>query len=516
MKILNRLYGWYGKRMVLTAATLIVVLIVTGIVVQFILNKSNQNVSAEADLPLVKVQNIAALNGDATFRVTGSISAISEARLQTEAGGRITGVNVELGEAVQAGTIIATIENSAQNAALLQAEGAYEQALANAASSESSTQSAATSLNAALSDAINTYRSGFISTDSSVRNTVDDLFTNLESSVPGFLLDSFGTAVSLIAERQAIEPMLTTWGEDVNSVDSGNVDERLEKALVSVERVSRFAETLAALVARQETSASFTQTQKDTLEAEFVSVRTTLNQTLLSLQGAQTSITSAKEALNRAQIAGINADVSIASAQVKSALGSLRAAQSNYQKTIVRSPISGVVNALYVKTGDYVSPSQDAAVIANNNALEVTAYVTELESKRLQLGDLVVLDENVSGRITQIAPAVNPSTGKVEVKIQAESSELTNGDIVNVIFTTSLDSDKTERGDIVIPITALKVETDRIIVFTVSDGLLVAHPITEGPLLGDSIVVREGLSTSMDIVVDARGLNEGDAVEIAE
>ncbi len=69
--------------------------------------------------------------------------------------------------------------------------------------------------------------------------------------------------------------------------------------------------------------------------------------------------------------------------------------------------------------------------------------------------------------------------------------------------------------EVIIPITALKVETDRIVVFTVSDeGRLVAHPVTEGPLLGSNILIKEGVTSDMEIVIDARGLNEGDEVEI--
>ena len=76
---------------------------------------------------------------------------------------------------------------------------------------------------------------------------------------------------------------------------------------------------------------------------------------------------------------------------------------------------------------------------------------------------------------------------------------------------TELQSDQ----DIIIPITALKVETDRIIVFTITDdSILEAHQVTEGPLLGTNIIIESGITPDMEIVLDARGLNEGDRVTI--
>jgi hypothetical protein len=51
-------------------------------------------------------------------------------------------------------------------------------------------------------------------------------------------------------------------------------------------------------------------------------------------------------------------------------------------------------------------------------------------------------------------------------------------------------------------------------VFTVASSTLVAHPVVFGDIAGGQVEVTQGLSLDMDIVVDARGLSEGQAVVV--
>ena len=215
----------------------------------------------------------------------------------------------------------------------------------------------------------------------------------------------------------------------------------------------------------------------------------------------------------RAEIAGTGLEVSASEAQVKQALGQLRTAEANLEKTIFRSPISGTLNQLAVEVGDFVNMFETIARVANNDALEVTAFVNESERNRIAVGDGVVIAGKYDGVITNIAPTVDPVTRKVEVQIGTETTELTNGDSVSI----TLNGSTSAIDEIVIPITALKVETDRIVVFTVSnENTLIANEVSEGPIVGSSIVIRNGLTPDMEIVLDARGRNEGDKVSLGQ
>jgi len=43
---------------------------------------------------------------------------------------------------------------------------------------------------------------------------------------------------------------------------------------------------------------------------------------------------------------------------------------------------------------------------------------------------------------------------------------------------------------------------------------LVAHPVTLGPIQGGKILLSEGVTADMEIVTDARGLQEGQEVVV--
>jgi hypothetical protein len=71
-------------------------------------------------------------------------------------------------------------------------------------------------------------------------------------------------------------------------------------------------------------------------------------------------------------------------------------------------------------------------------------------------------------------------------------------------------------GPIIIPIAALKLTPQGGNVFTIStSSTLVAIPVKEGAILGEEIQILEGLTGSEVIVTDARGLKEGQIVEVS-
>ena len=219
----------------------------------------------------------------------------------------------------------------------------------------------------------------------------------------------------------------------------------------------------------------------------------------------------AKQNLDRANINATGGTTSLASAQLKQALGNLKAAQANLDKTILRSPISGTINSLTVQSGDYISAFKNVAVVANNSALEIVTYVGDTERDNLNVGDKVLIENNYEGVITQIAPAVDGLTRKTEVRIATENSNIKNGDTVKI--TNHSDSQTTVK-DIKVPLTAVKFEVEDGSIFVVREGKLESVAVKLGNISGNSVTVLEGLSANDEFVIDARGLLSGTQVEI--
>lgn len=513
MNILNRLYTWYGKRTVLTVFAVVLGLVIAGIIIASLNADPVVEAPGTSILPVVELSRVDAFGSQSLFKVIGEVKATSEARLQAEAGGRITNVNVELGDTVHAGQVIASFENSSQRAALLQAEGAYEAALASAASSEVSVESAQEAVDAARSSALSIYRSSYITAEGILRNDIDDLFTIVNDQAIGIRIDSKGQANVLNAERNALDTEIAQWQTQKDNVTVNSIDRELGDTKDLVNRMAAFVEQLSSLLSDTDITSSFTEADKTAMIGAIYSARTSLNGLSSGLEQAETAIVNAQNAFEQAQLTGSSDVSSAASAQIKIALGSLRAAQASYEKTIVRTPISGVVNALYLTPGEYASMGAPAVVIANNGALEVVTALNADEADMIAIGDTVHIDDIATGVVTAIAPAIDPLSGKKEVRIGIQDDvQLTNGDTVNIEFSRNTEK---ETDTITIPLSALKITTNDPVVFSVSEqNTLVSNTVKIGKVMGDVVEIIEGLSHDSVIVVDARGLRDGETVEV--
>jgi RND family efflux transporter MFP subunit len=206
-------------------------------------------------------------------------------------------------------------------------------------------------------------------------------------------------------------------------------------------------------------------------------------------------------------------------ANVTTALGGLHAAQANLEKTFVRAPISGTIVSLPITKGGYVSSFSQVAQISNPNALEVDVYITSDDSKTLAVGGKALIDESTNGVIVFIAPALDPTTGKILVKIGISNGQntLTDGDTVSVSLDRSIKigSKINPKTTLTIPIVATKITPAGPIVFTISESnTLIANNVTLGDILGSRVIVLSGITSDMEIVKDARGLTEGQEIII--
>lgn len=512
--MIQKLYSWYGKRTVVSVLGLIVALIAVGL---FMYLTGTKSVIEEATIqrPEVQVKAVGEVTGTASLSVVGSVEAVSEARLRTEAGGRITAVNAEIGANVRAGTVLASIENSREAAAVLQAQGSYEAALAGAEQSDSGVRGAEARLKAAEDGALSTVRAAYTNGNRVLLSSIDQFFSNPDSQIPGVRIDTNDTSF-LNTERVALRTEMMVWQKNVANAQPSELPARFSEAEAITERLIVLIDIFTEETTNAANSETLLGAPVSSYTAGLLSERNSLNATLASVQAARAELTSAQEGLAQAQIGGTGSGVSLANAQVKIALGTLRAAQANYEKTLVRTPISGVVNALYVKVGDYVNPSQEAAIVANNNnGLEINTALSEGDAAMIAVGDEVQIEGGFKGVVAARAAAVDPTTGKVAVKVSVDDgSSLTNGTTVTLSFTKKTKSD-TEQT-IIIPLAAIKLTGSGPVAFSVSsDNTLVTVPVELGPVEGDSVTVVSGLTLDTQIVVDVRGLKEGEEVSVA-
>lgn len=392
----------------------------------------NAVVDAEAVPRTVSLYTISANTGTAVRTADGSAFIV-----RSQSAGRVDSV-AKVGDNLAPGATVAQIENSAQRAALIQAEGAYEAALASAAQSNVGVSEADNNLTAAQNNVISTYKSAYNTSNGIVTGTIDPFFANPLSSVPGLRLSGRGYTDVLNSSRIELQTTLPTWRDKSLSVSTNaNLPALIAEARTYTTSVLEMVDMFIAILQDQGTQERYSDAEIQTFLANFNAARANLSQTLTSLNTTEAGLVSAEEAKKRADISGTSGAVSSADAQVKQALGSLRAAQANYDKTIIKTPVAGTVTAVSISVGDIINVGSDVVFVA---------------------GD------------TTIAESV-----------------------------------------VTVPITAVKFTPTKAFVFTVEEGVLAAHEVETGLVTSNSITISgaEGIS---DIVLDIRGLKEGDTV----
>lgn len=510
MSMYNKVRPWIGRKSVRGALVVaILALVLVGI---YVSGRGQAETEIESLPPVVSITTAQQYAGQSIINLIGTVRAFSEAAVTAERAGRVTSVRVGLGDTVTAGQIIATLENASEQAAVLQAEGSYEAALAASAQSSVGTAEANTRIRTAQNSAITNVKTAFTTVEGIVVNNIDQFFSSPDTSVPGLKIDGSGNTAVLNSTRVQFQSLLPEWQSRVNTVSpDSDIDTEIAYALAQVQRTLIFVDTFISTFNNQGRNGRYTETELQSFGTTFNGLRNSLIQTQALLDSTQTELANARDALARAELAASGGTTSAADAQVKQALGSLRAAQATLAKTIIRTPITGTVNILSVRTGDFIGAQSQIAEVANNNALEVVTFVGENDRNLISVGEEVLIENAFKGIITEIAPAVDAATGKTEVRIASESDTLQNGDSVNLVRTVAADSVQSDR--VVVPLSAIKFQITDGLLFVIENNVLVTRPVTLGTIRGGSVEITEGLTADEAFVIDARGLVEGTVVE---
>jgi RND family efflux transporter MFP subunit len=483
---------------------------------------------------VVSVASVSSLSPNgAPLSLIGEVSSENQATVLAQVAGEIVTVERKLGDQVTAGERIAVMENSSQQAAVVQAEGSYdaaeavvEEAKGTTAENSSVTSSQAsqneqnteTSANAAL-------QSAYTSLDDAIHTKADTLFTDPRTQfssldAPITYQGDTNLYTTIVTERRSLESVLDNAYSISTDTSAADIDTNISVMVKNVQTVETFLDNLTQAV-NELVPDSSTATEISGYQSTVAAARTEVTATVPILTTAKTnydsSTASAATAANTAT-GGTTESIDVAEANLQEETGALDAAKSALEKTIITSPISGTIIDLPVTSGDYVPSFSEVAKVSNPTALKVTTYVSATDAATLSSGNAVMINGTVPGVITQIAPAIDPETGTIEVDIGLTGSQtgVIDGDSVTVTLNRTTSAVVSTTSSIIIPIVALKITPTGPAVFTVdpTKHMLVSHSVQIGSILGDNIVITSGLTSDMQIVSDARGLVVGQSVTV--
>jgi RND family efflux transporter MFP subunit len=486
------LWGVYRARPFWQQVVLGIVAVLLLFFIFSLLRGGSAGSTTTSGVPTVSLATVGSLSGTGGMvSVIGTVRSITEADILAQSGGTVTALHASLGTVVGTGYVIAELENASQRAAVLQAEGSYEAAIA---------ARSGTSVSTVADSARNTYATAFSTLDSLLKSDIDTLFGDPGGLGPQILISHGPYDYGYFPiKRKALDDAMTTWRSHLSSAASTDPEVLLQEADTIVRQAIALGNDLSVSATKVGNDA--TDDQEAALEAAragFTTVQASITAAKSSYQSQSTSATAG------------------ADASVKIALGSLRAAQAQLEKTLIRAPIGGTINFLPIRRGDYVTALTHVATVAQNGALEITSNISEESRQALLVGGKVTIEDAYPGVITSIAPALDPVTKQIEIRVALTgTSPLVNGQSVRIALPSDAPVSAVS-GPLLLPLTALKLTPSARVVFSVGpDERLIAHTVTIGDVHGDRIEITSELPQDLRIATDARGLSEGQKVAIA-
>ncbi|GCL37688.1 RND family efflux transporter subunit MFP [Sphaerospermopsis reniformis] len=348
-----------------------------------------------------------------TVRITasGKVQPVQSVNISPKSPGLLAELNVEQGETVQKGQIIARMDNSEIKMRILQYQANLEQAKAQLAESEA-----------------------------------------------GSRPEEIAQAKARLAQAQA----------QLAVIRAGNRSQEIDQARAAVDAANAQVELTQSRVKRYQALAKEGAISQDTLDqyiTEDRRAKASLEEAKkrLSLQKAgnrdedikrqQAVVTQEREALRKLENGSRPEEIARLRAAVTAANAQLRQQQVQLEDTIIRAPFSGIVTQRYATLGGYVSPAISASsnasatstsIIALARGLEILANVPETDIGRIKQGQEVEIvadaypDQVFKGSVRLIAPEAVVEQGvtsfQVRINIDSGVDKLRSGLNVDVTF----------------------------------------------------------------------------------
>ncbi|WP_353930783.1 efflux RND transporter periplasmic adaptor subunit [Okeanomitos corallinicola TIOX110] len=348
-----------------------------------------------------------------TVRITasGKVQPVQNVNISPKNPGIITDLDVEQGQKVEKGQIIARMDNSDIKMRILQYQANLEQAKAQLAESQAGSRS-----------------------------------------------EDISQARARLAQAQA----------QLAIIRAGNRDQEIGQARAAVDSAKAQLELTQARVNRYQTLAKQGAVSQDSLD-QYISENRRAKASLeeaqrrLSLQKAGNRnedikrqaavVAQEREALRKLENGNRPEEIARFKAGVAAANAQLKQQQVQLEDTIIRAPFAGIITQKYANIGAFVTPTTSASsstsatsssIVALAKGLEVLAQVPETDIGRIKQGQQVEIvadaypDQVFKGRVRLIAPEAVIEQGvtsfQVRLDIDSGVDKLRSGLNVDVTF----------------------------------------------------------------------------------
>lgn len=466
-------------------------------------------------------------------RGDGNVEAAQAVDLAFERGGKVSGVYAQTGDQVKSGQTIVTLDASDLYAQLAQAEADVKTQQAkldelkrgsrpeDVENQNISIQGAQTSLEDARRGLYDALQDSYTKADDAVRNKADQMFSNPQADSPQiiFTTPDYQAKAWLEQERIQIELSLKKWKSFVDLLSSDSeFSPYLIDAKENLAQIKLFLEKLSLVINNPNNclvdNKSACQPISSAWKTDISSARSSINTALSNLTLAEkllnianASLATAKQGLVIKEAGTAPEQITAQEAQVDRYKASAQLIRAQLSKSVLKSPIDGVVSRQDANVGTIASSNQAIVSVISDSKFQVKIFVSEADVAKIAIGQLskVTLDsygeaEIFDATVIKVDPASTAVNGvdayKVTLQFVKDDARIKTGMGANVKITTA-----TRENVLTVPASAIIVRgKDKIVFIENSTGGSEEREIEIG---------IQGSNSYVEII---SGLSEGECV----
>ena len=244
--------------------------------------------------------------------------------------------------------------------------------------------------------------------------------------------------------------------------------------------------------------------------------RIAYNSTMASYQASLASLNRLKK-LKKLDVS-TQSQLDDAKAQMENDKSAMDSAALNLKRCTIRSPITGVINRVFINVGQYMDYSEPLVEILQMNNVKVKVGIPESDVESIRkLTDFKVTIDALEKKVFQAKKHFLSKTADDSARLYSLELTLSNleGEILPDMF-ARVEIVKTEIKDsISIPLYAVITRNNDRMVYTVEDGKIQSKSVTLGLQEGWLVEIREGLSHGHRVVVvGQRSVSDGQKVNV--
>jgi len=392
-----------------------------------------------------------------TGEYIGTVEPDQQVIVHPKVSGEVLSVNYAVGETVEKGAVLFSIDSSALESTIAQTKATLSISEAKAALNVESAEDA---LRHSEED-FETYRGNL---DEGLNSTLLAKEAAVESAKNKLQTANNNLRAARRTYRDAVD------GESSTDYD----DDGIQALRDSVSSLEYSVES--AQLGLEEAEAALEATKQQIVE---------------QITSNERTVTSAERGVATAEINADLSDQYIALEKLEDDLGDYN----------VKAPISGIIEQRNVEAYDMASSATEAYVISNKELMTVSFSVTETSLATMQVGDTVTVEksgETCVGTIIEISTMVDSANGLFTVKASVDNAPFTlySGTKVMIIA----DTEKAE-NIMTVPIDAVYYDNGMPYVYVYRDGTANKVMVETGISDDNDIEITSGLSMSDEVIV---------------